>query len=256
MIHDRCAVRGARRVGRLVPALALLLAACASRAPSTPSSPAANTGPRSVAERLGLPASSKLLILHADDVGLCASVNRAFADALARGVLTSGSVMVPAPAFDAFATWARGRAGLDLGLHTTLTSEWRDVRWGPVLGRDVPSLGDAQGRLYPSSRELIDHASLPELEREVRAQLARARAAGVAITHLDAHMGGLYGSHDGCPSPSRGSGSSRGSPGGTSASICRATRSCSNDPSARTSASRPSAGASSTSTPCGRCRQG
>lgn len=177
--------------------LLVTLTACRTQAPRPPAGPVVRRAEASVPERMGLPASTKLLILHADDVGLAGSVNRAFAQALEHGVLRSGSVMVPAPAFQEIAAWARLHPTVDLGLHTTLTSEWRDTRWGPVLGAAVPSLADAQGRFYPTSRELITRAALPELEREVRAQLARAREAGVRITHLDAHMGGLYGSHDG-----------------------------------------------------------
>src|SRR5882672_5389585 len=83
--------------------------------------------------------------------------------------------------------------GADLGLHLTLTSEWSLYRWGPVLGKErVPSLLDSSGYLYPLENEAAAHMDIEEVEAEIRAQIARARALGIQPTHLDSHMGTLY----------------------------------------------------------------
>ena len=97
----------------------------------------------SVQERLGHPASARLLILHADDLGMSRSVNRATFEALEKGWMTSASVLVPCPWFPDVARWAKAHPEADLGIHLALNSEWTAYRWGPLSSRDkVPSLLD------------------------------------------------------------------------------------------------------------------
>ena len=91
----------------------------------------AAAGP-TLAERLGYGKEERLLILHADDVGMCHSVNAATTKAFAAGMVSCGSVMVPCPWFPAIAAWSRDHPEGDLGLHLTLTSEWATYRWRPV----------------------------------------------------------------------------------------------------------------------------
>ena len=105
---------------------------------------------KTVAERLGLPADTKLLILHADDLGVAHSVNAASFDALDKGAISSASIMMPTPWVTEVATYARQHPNADLGLHLTLTSEWLTYRWGSVESKDkVPSLLDSTGT-FPS----------------------------------------------------------------------------------------------------------
>ena len=95
---------------------------------------------KTVAERLGLPADTKLLILHADDLGVAHSVNAASFDALDKGAVSSASIMMPTPWVTEVATYARQHPNADLGLHLTLTSEWLTYRWGSVESKDkVPT---------------------------------------------------------------------------------------------------------------------
>jgi predicted glycoside hydrolase/deacetylase ChbG (UPF0249 family) len=142
----------------------------------------------SVAQRLGYPADTRLVIVNADDVGFCRSVNAAAIAAYAHRAITSASVMVPCPGFEELARWARGRTGLDLGIHLTFVSERPAVRWGPVLSpAKVPSLVDARG--YFPREWTPEHRPRPsEVEAEIRAQIERARARGIVPTHLDAHQ--------------------------------------------------------------------
>ena len=144
-------------------------------------------------ERLGYPADAKLLIVHGDDLGMAHSINAATTKAFESGLVNSGSIMVPCPWLPEIAEYARGHRDADLGLHLTLTSEWRSYRWGPVLGRErVASLFGPDGYLYLTEREASSHANPKEVEAEIRAQVDRARAFGITPTHLDSHMGTLY----------------------------------------------------------------
>jgi sugar lactone lactonase YvrE/predicted glycoside hydrolase/deacetylase ChbG (UPF0249 family) len=149
--------------------------------------------PKSLAERLGYAADAKLLIVNADDLGMAHSIDAASIRGLEGGLVSSASVMVPCPWFPEAAAYARSRPDADLGLHLTLTSEWKQYRWGPVLPAErVRSLLAPDGYLYPTEDQAAAHIDPGEAEAEIRAQVERARAFGMRPTHLDSHMGTLY----------------------------------------------------------------
>lgn len=155
------------------------------------------TAARSVQERLGYPATARLLILHADDFGMNHSVNRATSEALENHWITSASILVPCPWFLEAANFAKAHPDADLGIHQALTSEWTTFRWGPVTSKDqVSSLLDPEGYLPLDTPEVAKNAKPNEVETELRAQIDRARQFGVHITHLDTHMTALFGSTD------------------------------------------------------------
>jgi chitin disaccharide deacetylase len=159
----------------------------------TPGSAGERAWQKTLLERLGYPADTKLLILHADDLGMAHSVNAASIKAFESQSINSGSIMVPCPWFTEIAAYARGQGEVDLGLHLTLTSEWKFYRWGPVLSKDrVPTLFDRDGYLYPTAEAAAAAIKVPEVEAEIRAQIDRAKAFGITPTHLDSHMGTLY----------------------------------------------------------------
>lgn len=148
---------------------------------------------KTVAERLGYPRDAKLLIVHADDLGMSHSVNAATIKAFESGLVNSGSIMVPCPWLSEIAAYARANPQADLGLHLTLTSEWTSFRWGPVTSSDkVKSLLDKDGFFRLTETEAAAHADPKEVELEITAQIERARALGIQPTHLDSHMGTLY----------------------------------------------------------------
>jgi predicted glycoside hydrolase/deacetylase ChbG (UPF0249 family) len=148
---------------------------------------------KTVAERLGHPANSKLLILHADDLGVAHSENSASFDALDKGAVNSASVMVPTPWITEVAAYARTHPNADLGIHLTLTSEWATYRWGSVESQDkVPSLLDIDGTFPRETKTVATRAKPDEVERELHAQIDRAIALGIRPTHLDSHMGALF----------------------------------------------------------------
>ena len=154
------------------------------------------TGPRvdqPLNVRLGYPAGSKLLIINGDDLAMAHSENDASLTALDHGLISSATVMVPAPWFGEVAAYAKTHPDADLGLHLTLTAEWQTFRWGPVTPRTlVPSLVGPDGYFYSTTEDFAKHAKLDEVETEVRAQVERARSMGLEPTHLDAHMHALY----------------------------------------------------------------
>ncbi|MGE5801872.1 MAG: polysaccharide deacetylase family protein [Gemmatimonadota bacterium] len=168
--------------------VALLLAS-----PSLGPASAQTTSRATLAERLGYPRDAKLLILHADDVGMSHSINSATFQALDAGAISSASIMIPCPWLPEVAAYARSHPNADLGLHLTLNSEWTTYRWGPVTSKDrVPSLLDKDGYFYNSTQEASAKINPREAEVELRAQIERARAVGIQPTHLDSHMGLLF----------------------------------------------------------------
>jgi predicted glycoside hydrolase/deacetylase ChbG (UPF0249 family) len=148
---------------------------------------------RTIAERLGYPRDAKLLILHADDIGVAHSENAASFDALDKGVVNSGSIMMPTPWVTEVAEYAKRHPNADLGLHLTLNAEWNTYRWGGLAPHDrTPSLHDPDGTLPPSTETVANRAKADEVERELRAQIDRAYALGIKPTHVDSHMGALF----------------------------------------------------------------
>jgi chitin disaccharide deacetylase len=148
---------------------------------------------KSVAERLGYPANSKLLIIHADDLAVAHSIDRASFEALDKNAVTSASVMVPCAWVEEVAAYAKDHPETDLGLHLTLTSEWKNYRWGSVKSKDrVASLLEPSGYLWPETETAAKKIKPEEAEQEIRAQIERATAAGIRPTHLDSHMGVLF----------------------------------------------------------------
>jgi predicted glycoside hydrolase/deacetylase ChbG (UPF0249 family) len=151
-----------------------------------------NNYTKSTAERLGYAADARVLILNADDFGMCHDQNEGVMTGLKDGVFTSSTILVTCPWFEEAAAFARSNPDADLGVHLTLTAEWDSYKWGPVsAGHAVPSLVDERGYLWQTVAQVYEHARLDEAETELRAQIEKAVAAGIDVTHLDSHMGTL-----------------------------------------------------------------
>ena len=141
--------------------------------------------------------AGRCLVVHADDAGMCHSMNAATIECLEKGVVTSASIMPPCPGFAEFAKWAVAHPQYDYGVHLTLTSEMQQFRWGPLLpASDVPTLVREDGSFWLTSRQVAQHASREHVEMELRAQIDKALAAGIQVTHLDNHMYSLLGRED------------------------------------------------------------
>lgn len=147
---------------------------------------------QSLSEKLGYEKDAILLIVHADDLGLAQSVNEASIEAFGNGGITSGSLMVPCPWAPDFASYYRDHPGLDVGIHITLNAEWKYYRWDGVLpANEIPSLLDEAGYLHPTVEDVARNDVPAEVEKEVRAQIERAKELGIRPTHLDTHMGSI-----------------------------------------------------------------
>lgn len=147
---------------------------------------------QNLAELLGYPKDSKLLIIHADDMGLARSVNAATIKAFTENGITSGSIMVPCPWAYEMADYIRKNPGLDVGIHLTLTSEWELYKWDGVTSSDrIPSLLDDNGYFYPSVEAFGRSVRPEEAETEIRSQIERALSWGIEPTHIDTHMGSV-----------------------------------------------------------------
>ena len=131
------------------------------------------------------------LIVRSDDAGMSHSVNMALEKLIESGLPVSISVMFPTPWYQETVEILKRHPAVSVGIHLTLNSEWKNYRWGPVLGRTaVPTLVDSNGYFFSSSEALHQHhADLKEVEMELRAQIERALHSGLKIDYVDYHMG-------------------------------------------------------------------
>ena len=131
------------------------------------------------------------LVIRSDDAGMSHSVNMALERLIESGLPVSVSVMFPTPWHQETVEMLKRHPNVAVGIHLTLNSEWKNYRWGPVLGRTaVPTLVDGNGYFFPSSEALYqNHPDLGQVEQELRAQIDRALHSGLKIDYVDYHMG-------------------------------------------------------------------
>lgn len=142
--------------------------------------------------RLGFSNTDRVAIIHTDDIGMCLASVKAFADLWDFGLISSGAIMFPCPWALKAAEYASQHPQADLGVHSTLTSEWSTYRWGPISTRDPRSgLVDTQGCFYPKSKQAQEHADPDFTEAELEAQVQLALSSGMQPTHMDTHMGAV-----------------------------------------------------------------
>jgi predicted glycoside hydrolase/deacetylase ChbG (UPF0249 family) len=153
-------------------------------------SPASVFGQAAVTQRAAT-SDPIYLIIRTDDVGMSHSVNMGVQRLIDTGLPLSVSVMFACPWYQEAAEILRRHPEVSVGIHLTLNSEWKYYRWGPVAGREaVPTLVDADGYFFQSSEALYkNHPDAREVEKELRAQVERARRSGLKIDYVDFHMG-------------------------------------------------------------------
>ncbi len=139
---------------------------------------------------LGYPDDARLLIINADDFGMCNAINEAIFKTLKEGVVRSTTLMIPCPWALHAMHFLADHPEISFGIHLTVISDPIDYRWGPITSREkVPSLVDRAGYFYnfESMPVLLAQVKLDQLEVEFRAQIEVVLAAGLKPTHLDWH---------------------------------------------------------------------
>lgn len=147
------------------------------------------------AMQLGYESHDRLLIVNADDYGLCKSANVGVLQLLEEGAISSTTIMMPCPWSEDASTALLARVpGADIGVHWTLTSEWAGYRWGPIGRRQRSDTLTVPGGWFPRTIADVERsADAEQLRDELIAQTEAALSAGLALTHADNHMGSLYG---------------------------------------------------------------
>ncbi len=138
----------------------------------------------------------RYLIINADDFGMCRGANLAVMDLFKnpQSALTSSTIMTPCAWAPEACKFAAENPQFAIGVHLTLTSEWSKYRWAPVNSKNTDSLRDEEGFMWHESDQVEEHVDIDEVEGEIRAQIERAKKLGlVNPSHLDNHMGSLYG---------------------------------------------------------------
>ncbi len=145
--------------------------------------------PNPVLKKLGFAPDDRLVIIHADDIGMCQASVAAYRDLVTAGLVSSAAVMVTCPWFPLVAEFCRHHPHVDMGVHLTLTSEWYTYRWGPISTRDsATGLLDDEGYFYRTVRLLQEHADPAAVRVEWQAQIQAALTRGIDVTHVDTHM--------------------------------------------------------------------
>lgn len=138
---------------------------------------------------------SKYLIINADDFGMCRGANLAVMDLLKdpNSALTSSTIMAPCGWAPEACKFAAENPELAIGVHWTFTSEWSKYRWAPVSHSNNESLRDEDGYMFHESYQFEESADLAEVEAECRAQIELCKKLGLNPSHVDNHMGSIYG---------------------------------------------------------------
>lgn len=145
-------------------------------------------------EKLGFKAEDRLLIINADDYGMCHSANLGIQQLLSEGIVSSATVMMPCSWAKEAVEWAVQNPHANVGVHLTFTSEWQGYKWGPVTRtEDVSSLVTQEGYFPADCKTFEQQADPDQVRAEIISQIEMAKRMGLEPTHLDNHMGSLYG---------------------------------------------------------------
>lgn len=145
---------------------------------------------QTLAEKLGFTRNDKILIINNDDAGMCHAANKATVEGMENGLISSATIMTSCPWYNEIASYAASNPCKGFGVHLTLTSEWKNYRWGTVAPRnEVPGLYDGQGYMWKEVMEVYASSGPEEALIEGRAQLKKALDSGIPVTHIDSHMG-------------------------------------------------------------------
>lgn len=113
-------------------------------------------------------------------------------DLFESGCLLSSTIMAPCPGADEAIEFAKTHPQYAIGVHLTHTNEWMDrFPWGPLT--DGKSIRTPEGRMWPESEDFEAHCSYDDACAETLAQIEYCEKKGMKPSHVDSHMGALYG---------------------------------------------------------------
>ena len=136
----------------------------------------------------------RYLIINADDFGMSHSTNQAVTELLKNKYISSASLMVPCPWAREAIRFCKENPEASVGIHLTFTSEWKYYKWRPTaLSHMTDSLTDNDGYFYNSAYAVEKYADPLQVRWEIESQIEKALAMGLEPSHLDNHMGSLYG---------------------------------------------------------------
>jgi|AutmiccommuBRH23_1029490.scaffolds.fasta_scaffold00501_2 hypothetical protein len=148
--------------------------------------------PNPLLKKLGFSNDDRVMIIHADDLGMCQATITACETLFQLSGISSAAVMVPCPWFLSAAELQTNNLNIDLGVHLTLTSEWKKYRWRPLSTVDTKSgLIDSEGFFYSKSSDVHLNAKPEFVREEIKRQIDSAIQAGIQPTHIDTHMGSV-----------------------------------------------------------------
>ena len=146
-----------------------------------------------ISEILGFKPTDKLLIIHADDLGLCESVNSATFESFENGSISSASVMMTTKEINEVSSYINNNQNFDMGIHLTVTSEWKYHKWGGVLNNnDISSILNTENHLFWNKRKFTKNGELDEIRKELQAQIDLGKSMGINPSHIDSHEGALF----------------------------------------------------------------
>ena len=146
-----------------------------------------------ISQILGFNPTDKLLIIHADDLGLCESVNSATFESFKNRAISSASVMMTTDEINEVASFSNTNQNYDMGIHLTVTSEWKLHKWGGILNNeDIPSILNKKNHLYWNKRKFTKNGKLDEIRKELQAQIDLGKSMGINPSHIDSHEGALF----------------------------------------------------------------
>jgi predicted glycoside hydrolase/deacetylase ChbG (UPF0249 family) len=149
--------------------------------------------PNPILRELGFSEADRVVIIHADDIGMCQAGVAAMDDLWNAGIVSSMAAMAVAPWFPAAAQYCRAHPAADMGLHFTVNCEWDSYRWGPIASRlRAGGLLDEEGYFPRRSETVQRNGKAAAVRAELTAQIKRAQTAGIDLTHVDSHMGTVW----------------------------------------------------------------
>lgn len=138
-------------------------------------------------EKMGV---KKAIIFNGDDLGLATPYNDGIFKSFDEGILTTSTLLTPAPGRNEAIRQIKSRPGIDIGVHLVLiraVPRKQPEEFGPISPVSmVPTLVNSKG-MFPTLLRYMEEDDKSQVETELTAQVRYALDHGVDVTHLDCH---------------------------------------------------------------------